>query len=95
MSAKKKGETFEAKGGQLIEKVKELIAEGNIRQIAIKDKKGKTLIVFLLTVGVWGSIGSSFGSGWGNCCTCYKVQQLLLKEKVSAGILLLQDYSVT
>lgn len=49
-------DTFEVKGVDLLKKVKELIKEGNIRQISIIDKTGKTLIVLPLTIGVVGAI---------------------------------------
>lgn len=48
--------TFHVKGEELLKKVKELIREGNIRKITIKDKKGKTLIVVPLTIGVVGAV---------------------------------------
>ncbi len=51
----KKEETFKINGEDLLKKVKELIHEGNIRKITIKDKKGTTLIEFPLTIGVVGA----------------------------------------
>lgn len=56
MAKAKTNETFEVKGEDLIKKVKELIHEGNIRRIIIKDKKGKSLIEFPLTIGVVGAL---------------------------------------
>jgi Domain of unknown function (DUF4342) len=53
---KKTTETFDVKGEDLIKKVKELIHEGNIRRIIIKDKTGKSLIEFPLTIGVVGAL---------------------------------------
>lgn len=50
----KKEETFKVNGEQLLKKVKELIKEGNVRKITIKDKSGKPLVVFPLTLGVVG-----------------------------------------
>jgi len=55
MTVKKKEEKFTIKGEKLLSKVKELIKEGNVRQITIKDKKDKTLVIFPLTVGVVGA----------------------------------------
>lgn len=52
----KKEEEFKVSGENLLQKVKELIEEGNIRKITIKDKKGKELIVFPLTLGVVGAL---------------------------------------
>jgi hypothetical protein len=47
-------ETFEVRGEELITKVKELIKQGNVRQISILNKEGKVLIALPLTVGVVG-----------------------------------------
>lgn len=54
--ASEKKETFEVKGEVLLAKVKALIKEGNVREITLKNKKGKTLIVMPLTVGVVGAV---------------------------------------
>ncbi len=51
-----KNDTFEVRGEDLIKKVKELIAEGNVRNISIIDKNNKTLIVIPLTIGVVGAV---------------------------------------
>lgn len=53
-SQKSTTETFEIKGEKLVETVKKLIAEGNVRKIIIKDKKGKAIAEFPLTLGVVG-----------------------------------------
>jgi hypothetical protein len=49
-------EEFRVNGEQLIAKIKELIHEGNIRRIIIKDKDGKILIECPLTFGVVGVV---------------------------------------
>ena len=49
-------ESFSINGEQLLNKVKELIKEGNIRKISIHDKSGKELMTFPLTVGVVGAV---------------------------------------
>jgi hypothetical protein len=49
-------EEFRVNGEQLLAKIKELIHEGNIRRIIIKDKDGKTMIEFPLTIGVVGVV---------------------------------------
>lgn len=53
---KTSGETFKVSGEHLLAKVKELIKEGNVREISIKDKDGKVLVVLPLTMGVVGSL---------------------------------------
>lgn len=52
----RKTETFKVNGEQLLAKVKELIKEGNIRRIIIKDKNGKVIVEFPLTIGVVGTL---------------------------------------
>ena len=51
-----KKETFTINGEQLLNKVKELIKEGNIRKVTISDKNGKEFMSFPLTVGVVGTV---------------------------------------
>ena len=48
----KNTEEFVLNGEEVLAKIKELINEGNIRRIIIKDMKDKTLIEIPLTVGV-------------------------------------------
>lgn len=45
-------ETFSVNSEQLLKKIKELIAEGNVRKITIHDKEGKEIMSFPLTIGV-------------------------------------------
>lgn len=56
MATKKNKETYQVKGEDLLKKVKELIAEGNVRRIIITNKKGKNLVEFPLTIGVVGAV---------------------------------------
>ncbi len=53
---KTRSEEFRVNGEELVAKVKELVHEGNIRRISIRDDEGKTLIDFPLTVGVVGAL---------------------------------------
>lgn len=53
---KAKEESFNVEGDKVIEKVKELIREGNVRRIIIKDKNNKTLVEFPLSIGVVGAV---------------------------------------
>lgn len=55
MIKSKKEDTFKVKGEELIKKIKELIREGNVRKISIKNKEGKTIMVLPLTLGVVGA----------------------------------------
>lgn len=47
-------EEFKVKGEALLSKVREIVHEGNVRRIIIKDGEGKTLIEVPLTLGVVG-----------------------------------------
>lgn len=51
-----KEETFKVSGENLLNKVKEVINEGNVRKITIKTKTGKTIAEFPLTFGVVGAL---------------------------------------
>lgn len=49
-------EEFEVTGDAVIAKIKEVIHEGNVRRITIKNDEGKTLIEIPLTLGVVGAL---------------------------------------
>ncbi len=49
-------EEFKVSGEELLKKVKQLIAEGNVRRITIKNKEGKTIVEIPLTIGVVGAV---------------------------------------
>lgn len=49
-------EEMKVKGEDLLKKVKELIHEGNIRRIIIKNENGETYIEIPLTLGVVGMV---------------------------------------
>lgn len=48
-------EEFKVRGEDLSNKVKEIINEGNVRRIIVKNKEGKTLVELPLTIGVVGA----------------------------------------
>jgi len=49
-------EEFQVDGDALLSKLRELIHEGNIRRITIKNEEGKALMDIPLTVGVVGAL---------------------------------------
>ena len=49
-------EEFWVKGEELVEKVKQLIHEGNVRRLIIKDETGKVYLEIPVTVGVIGAL---------------------------------------
>lgn len=48
-------EEFKVSGSEVIEKIKSLIHEGNIRRLILKNDEGKVLIEIPLTLGVVGA----------------------------------------
>ena len=56
MNDKKSYEEFRITGDELLSKVKQLIAEGNVRRIIIKGKDSKTLVEIPLTIGIVGIV---------------------------------------
>jgi len=56
-----KRERYKVVGEKLLSKVKELLSEGNIRRIIIKNDEDKTLIEIPLTIGV---VGAAFFPVW-------------------------------
>ncbi|MVZ64791.1 DUF4342 domain-containing protein [Sphingobacterium sp. DK4209] len=49
-------ETFTITGENLLKRVKEIIAEGNVTKISISDKSGKDIMSFPVTLGVIGVV---------------------------------------
>ncbi len=49
-------EEFKVDGEKLVSKIKELLHEGNIRKIFIKDNQGNTYIEIPLTLGIVGTL---------------------------------------
>jgi hypothetical protein len=48
-------EEFKLSGSEVIDKIKELIHQGNIRRISLKDDSGKAILEIPLTLGVVGA----------------------------------------
>ena len=51
-----KKERYKVAGERVVEKLKELLHEGNVRHVVIKNDDGKTLIEFPVTIGVAGAL---------------------------------------
>jgi len=56
MGEEPRSETYNVTGEDLLGKVKSLVNEGNVRRITIKDKTGRELASFPLTVGLVGIV---------------------------------------
>jgi Domain of unknown function (DUF4342) len=48
-------ETIEAKGGAVLDKVKEIVSEGNVRRVRVRQKQ-RVIAEFPLTIGVVGAV---------------------------------------
>ncbi len=57
-------EEIEIAGGQLIERVKALIAEGNVREVRVKAAGGKVIFEMPLTVGVLAGGAVAIAAPW-------------------------------
>ena len=51
-----RSEEFQFTGDTLVAKIKEIVREGNIRRVIIKNEDGRALIDIPLTVGVVGTL---------------------------------------
>jgi hypothetical protein len=49
-------EEFKVEGEKLLSRIKELIHEGNIRKVIIKDREGKIMMEIPMTFGVVGAL---------------------------------------
>lgn len=49
-------EEYRVDGDELLKKVKDLVHEGNVRRVIIKNEEGKKLIEIPLTIGVVGAV---------------------------------------
>jgi hypothetical protein len=49
-------EEFRVSGDEILNKIKEIVHEGNVRRIILKDENGKTFMELPLTVGVVGAL---------------------------------------
>lgn len=50
------GEEFKVEGKKVVTRVKQLIKEGNVRQIIVKNNKGKVIFSLPVTAGVVGAV---------------------------------------
>ncbi|HEY8393431.1 MAG TPA: DUF4342 domain-containing protein [Thermaerobacter sp.] len=49
-------ERIQVQGAELVERVKQLIQEGNVRRIVIRNQEGRTLVELPVTVGALGAL---------------------------------------
>ena len=56
MANQTRREEFKVNGERLVEKIKQLVKEGNIRRIIIKDEKGEVIMELPMTIAVVGTV---------------------------------------
>ena len=56
MDENKKTEEFKINGEDLVEKIKDIIKQGNAKKITIKGKEGNEILSFPVTIGVVGIV---------------------------------------
>jgi hypothetical protein len=56
MSERVETSEFRVRGENLVAKIKEIIHQGNVRRIIIKNDEGRTLLEVPLTLGVVGAV---------------------------------------
>lgn len=49
-------EEFKVKGEELLSKIKQIIHEGNVSRVIIKDENGKVYLEIPVTIGVIGAV---------------------------------------
>lgn len=68
IESKAKNKTFteeiEIAGNQAVERVKELVSEGNVRQLRIKSAEGETYLEMPLTIGVVAGGAVALAAPW-------------------------------
>ena len=62
---KKFHEEFKVLGKDLVEKVKSILHEGNVRRITLKDEKGQTFLEIPLSVAAVGVLAAPLLAGLG------------------------------
>jgi hypothetical protein len=74
-------EEYEVSGTDLVDKVKELVHEGNVRRVIIKDQEERTLLEFPLTVGVIGAVLAPILAAIGAIATLAMKYKIIIEKK--------------
>ena len=84
-----KVEEFSINGDELLAKVRQLVHEGNVRRLTIKNEKGDTLLVIPLTIGVIGAallpVFAAIGALAALATRCTIVVELAAPEEAAAA----------
>jgi len=82
MTEDKKGtwEEIKVAGEQLVGTVRELIRQGNVRRIIVKDEAGKTFLEIPLTIGVIGTLVAPLAAALGALAALVKGLKLDIEK---------------
>ncbi len=78
-------EEFKVQSRDVVEKVKELLHEGNVRRIIIKDEKGHTFLEIPLVIAAIGVIASPVLAGVG-AIAAYAAHFTLVVERAAPEV---------
>jgi hypothetical protein len=76
-------ESFKVTGDEIMNKVKEIIKEGNARRIIIKNEKDETIMEFPLTIGAIGAVLAPLFAAVGTLAALVTNCTILVEKKVN------------
>lgn len=79
-------EEFKVKGNKLIEKLKELIKEGNVRRVVLRNPQGRTLLDMPLNAGVVGAALLPFWAAVGAVAVLATDYSVLVERDPGAAV---------
>ena len=80
-------EEYTVSGSNLVDRVRELLHEGNVTRVIVKDEAGKTLLEIPATVGVVGVVVAPWLAALGVIAALVANAKLLLKEENKESLL--------
>jgi hypothetical protein len=79
-------EEFIVSGGRVKEKLKELIREGNVRRIILRNPQGRTLLDMPLTAGLAGALLAPFWIAVGAVLALAKEFTIVVERDVGTAV---------
>lgn len=74
-------EEYSVSSDDLVAKVRQLLHEGNVRRIVVRDEKGKTLLEIPLTLGVVGFILAPWMAALGVVAAMVSKAKIVVERK--------------
>ena len=74
---------YRVRGENLVAKIKEILHEGNVRRIIIKNDEGKTLVEVPLTIGVVGAVLAPVWAAIGAIAALAADLHIVVEKKVA------------